>query len=181
MTPLQQFELNRPWATHLANQLRFPGRIVERDDVVSAALSGLWRACLAVTSEHSPKAFQRIAYPWVRGSVRDMFRQRAWVKRSQYEAGVRAFMVFEDDDTLIRLSTAENDDGFDDLQLQRLALISRAIERLDPRDRRVLQECFLGDRPLQDLAVEMGVSPPRISQRLNRAITSIRKSVRATG
>lgn len=180
MTPLQQFELHRPWATALGHRLRFPLSAVTREDVVSAALFGLWRACQRCPD--LPVAdFQRAAYLWVRGSVRDLFRSTSWVKRSDYRRGVRIELLYDIDWNWFSYDAFENDNDVDDQQLDRRRLVSAAIDKLNPIDRRVLVECFMGERKHEDMARELGVSPPRISQRLKRALDTLRAELLKTG
>jgi RNA polymerase sigma factor (sigma-70 family) len=175
MTPLERFERHRDWATRHAYRFRFPQSILERGDVLTAALTGLWKACLKLESDRSDDEFRRRAWTWVRGEVSQLIRDSNWVKRSQRLAGVRIELLYEVNWEL--LVAPENDTSFD------LEAALAAVERLQPLDRRVLEaHCRAdpGDGTMTRLAREMGVSQPRLSQRLRRAIDTLRAELLKT-
>jgi RNA polymerase sigma factor for flagellar operon FliA len=55
-------------------------------------------------------------------------------------------------------------------QRERSASIRAAFARLDSRERRILQLCYVEERSIPEIATALGVSPTRIFQLKRRAL-----------
>lgn len=60
----------------------------------------------------------------------------------------------------------------------RLELVRAALDRLDQRDRRIIEAILLEGLTQREVAAELGVSPPRINQLYHRALKRLREETR---
>lgn len=157
---------------------------VQRDDLFAAGTIGLMDALTKSVGERGPK-FEWYARVRIRGAIVDHLRKEDWLTRRQRReacsAGGETTMMSLDGVAESRLGiadAAESPYGVLELDAERRALCD-AIARLSPRERSVIERRFFEERPLKDIAAELGVSAPRVSQLLTRAVASLRSMVDA--
>jgi RNA polymerase sigma factor for flagellar operon FliA len=160
---------------------------VERDDLVSAGVFGLVDSLLR--REEGADTFEPYARVRIRGAVLDELRAQDWLSRrardalaarADGQAGERAQVVHV---TLADLATVEatlDVDAANDSPEDRLVAsldrrsVRRALDRLPEREGRIVAAHFYEGRRLREIAVELGISEPRVSQILSRAIDRLR-------
>jgi RNA polymerase sigma factor for flagellar operon FliA len=87
--------------------------------------------------------------------------------------------VFRDSDDCDALSTAESDPGEVILHRERRAYLRDAVAALPERLRVVVVGCFFEERPMLDLARELGVTESRVSQMKAEALNLLREGLDA--
>ena len=88
--------------------------------------------------------------------------------------------VFRDSEDCDALSTADADPGEVILLRERRAYLRDAVAALPDRLRRVVVGCFFEERPMLDLAQELGVTESRVSQMKAEALDLLREGLDAT-
>jgi RNA polymerase sigma factor for flagellar operon FliA len=88
--------------------------------------------------------------------------------------------VFRDSDDSDALSTADADPGDVILRRERRAYLRDAVSALPERLRVVVVGCFFEERPMLDLARELGVTESRVSQMKAEALGLLREGLDAT-
>ncbi len=88
--------------------------------------------------------------------------------------------VFRDSDDSDALSTADADPGEVILHRERRAYLRDAVSALPERLRVVVVGCFFEERPMIDLARELGVTESRVSQMKAEALGLLREGLDAT-
>ncbi len=84
--------------------------------------------------------------------------------------------VANDDESIL----AGGDDPAEALESSSLRrALARALEQLPERERKVVARYYLEGAKLKDIGAELGVSEPRISQILSRAIERLRAILQA--
>jgi RNA polymerase sigma factor for flagellar operon FliA len=149
---------------------------VERDDLLAAGVYGL------VDSLRRNGGDQGAGFAWyartrIRGAVLDELRAQDWLGRRARERmaggeGQQAHLVsFEDEGDL-----AGGDDPCElaEASSQRRALAA-ALLRLSDRERAVVRRYYFDGARLKDIAQELGLSEPRVSQILARAVARLRE------
>lgn len=165
---------------------RVPGHILV-DDLIAAGLSGLWdaiRRCGTLPEEH----FQRYAGVRIRGAVYDELRAQDWLprrmraavtQRGQSNDKPKVGVVFFDDlgeGDQSHLSDAEPALNGEDF-LAAKAFGERlvfALEKLPPRERRIILGHHLQGLKLRDLGLELKVTDARVSQLHGRAMRRLK-------
>ncbi|MEP0815144.1 MAG: sigma-70 family RNA polymerase sigma factor [bacterium] len=129
------------------------------EDCLSEGLLALVRAADRFSPSRGVPfaAFARIA---IRGAMIDYLRRVAPVALASEELDAAKFA---------RLSLDDGDPAVD-----RLASVLAALERLPEKERRVLAGLYLDDRPRSEIAKELGVSGPRVSQIHAKAVRRLR-------
>lgn len=154
---------------------------VQRDDLIAAGVYGLVDS-LRRNGGDGGAAFAWYARVRIRGAIFDELRAQDWLSRrvrdrqTASDSEERAcFVSFED------VVTNENEiaGGDDPAELveassQRRAL-AWAIERLPERDRMIVGRYYFDGARLKDIGAELGLSEPRISQILSRAVVRLRE------
>jgi len=133
---------------------------------------GLWQAVQKGPSE----AFGAYARIRIRGAIRDELRRHDWVPRAVRarlrESGIKADLVpIEDYDARYEVTAEQICE-----RRQELAKVFRAIKLLTPRQRYVVLEHYAKGRRFNELAAELGVSEPRISQLHSDALQRLRRA-----
>jgi len=171
---------------------RFVARLppsVQRDDLVGAGMYGLVDALRRKPGRRGP-GFQRYVFIRVRGAIVDELRTHDWLSRSartrvagQRENGpacLSAVVPFDDLSKDVRNSFA------DPRALSPLAAVEREHQRqalaaavglLVERDRLILNLFYFQGVQLKEIAAQLGVSKPRVSQLHSRAIARLRSSL----
>jgi RNA polymerase sigma factor for flagellar operon FliA len=88
--------------------------------------------------------------------------------------------VFRDSEDCDALSTADADPGEVMLSRERRAYLRDAVSALPERLRVVVVGCFFEERPMLDLARELGVTESRVSQMKAEALNLLREGLDAT-
>jgi RNA polymerase sigma factor for flagellar operon FliA len=88
--------------------------------------------------------------------------------------------VFRDSEDCDALSTAEADPGEVILRRERRAYLRDAVAALPERLRLVVVGCFFEERPMLELAKELGVTESRVSQMKAEALGLLREGLDAT-
>ena len=88
--------------------------------------------------------------------------------------------VFRDSEDCDALSTADADPGEVILRRERRAYLRDAVAALPERLRTVVVGCFFEERPMLDLARELGVTESRVSQMKAEALGLLREGLDAT-
>ena len=88
--------------------------------------------------------------------------------------------VFRDSEDCDALSAAEADPGDVILRRERRAYLRDAVSALPERLRVVVVGCFFEERPMVDLARELGVTESRVSQMKAEALNLLREGLDAT-
>jgi RNA polymerase sigma factor for flagellar operon FliA len=88
--------------------------------------------------------------------------------------------VFRDSEDCDALATAEADPGEVILRRERRAYLRDAVAALPERLRVVVVGCFFEERPMLDLATELGVTESRVSQMKAEALNLLREGLDVT-
>ena len=88
--------------------------------------------------------------------------------------------VFRDSDDSDALSASEADPGDVILRRERRAYLRDAVSALPERLRVVVVGCFFEERPMLDLARQLGVTESRVSQMKGEALALLREGLDAT-
>ena len=152
---------------------------VQRDDLLAAGVFGLVDS-LRRNGGDGGAAFEWYARTRIRGAIFDELRAQDWLSRRARAAGeVGSFVSFEDVANDDEMGLAASDDPAEALEacvLQRA--LTRALAQLPERERKVVGRHYFEGARLKDIGAELGVSEPRISQILSRAIERLRVILR---
>ncbi len=163
-------------------------RNVLKDDLVAAAMSGLWDAVRKQSSEPCER-FDFYVRVRIRGAIVDELRAQDWLPRRARAAATQAAgegtaaipAVVRIDDV------SEGEQGrclaTDDLAHGEAALeakatretLAKAVDQLPSRERHIVAEHYFRGVKFKDLGVELGVSEPRISQLHSRAMQRLKE------
>lgn len=178
MTPLDAFARYKPTAERIASSYcrRVPPH-VPREDIFAAALEGLWDAARKY-HRATPERFHQAARIRVRGSVADFLRRNDWLPRhSRKRDGDRLRQVFidslEEPDHFYELSSPPNAETLL-LESEARAALTTALLRLRKRERYIVTR-FLAGLSRVEIAGEIGISQPRMSQIWSRIVGKLRE------
>lgn len=159
---------------------RLPPNVL-RDDLQSAGTYGLLNA-LRRSDDRGP-AFEWYARVRIRGAIVDELRAQDWLSRRARArrtalagSDPRAIIGFEDlpeQGQELQATDAVDPDDLVDTHRSWQA-VHAAIVTLPARERRLVEMHYLQGLPLKDVAAELGVSEPRVSQLHARAMTMLR-------
>ena len=159
---------------------RLPPNVL-KEDLMAAGTYGLLNALRR--SEDRGPAFEWYARIRIRGAVVDELRAQDWLSRrararrtSVAGSDPRAVVGFDDlpeQGQELEVADAPDPDELVDTH-RSWQSVHAAIELLPPRERLLVQMHYLQGRPLKDVAAELGVSEPRVSQLHARAMTMLR-------
>jgi RNA polymerase sigma factor for flagellar operon FliA len=165
-----------PLVRRVVRQLarRLPSN-VQRDDLLAAGVFGLVDS-LRRNGGDGGAAFEWYARTRIRGAIFDELRAQDWLsRRARAGAGVAAcFVSFEEvaNDESGLAGTDDPSEAFESRSLRRA--LARALKQLPERERTVVARYYFEGARLKDISAELGVSEPRISQILARAIERLR-------
>ncbi len=138
------------------------------EDIEAAALLGLWDA---VTRGASHEAFEYYVRVRIRGAIQDELRTEDWLPRRAREHNpefrIRSFEEFENLDGIQALTVLPEAEQLIE-QKERALVLAKRVADLPAREAEILADVFEGKSHLQ-IAAEMGISEPRISQIRKRA------------
>lgn len=161
-------------------QRKVPRNIL-RDDLVAAGMRGLWDA-LRKHPDGGDESFEWYVRVRIRGAIIDELRSQDWLPRRARAISGDIAIVREDDIDPAELRAAQvaNDVAADELidrgrqREQLLGLVNFLPQRL----RIIAVEHYFNGRKLKDLAVDLGVSEPRISQLKSRLISNLQQAMK---
>jgi RNA polymerase sigma factor for flagellar operon FliA len=156
---------------------------VQRDDLLAAGVYGLVDS-LRRNGGDSGAAFAWYARVRIRGAIFDELRAQDWLSRrvrdrltggAEGEAGAACFVSFEDvaNDDENELAGGDDPSELVEASSQRRALVE-AVQQLPERERTIVGRYYFDGVRLKDIAAELGLSEPRISQILSRALVRLR-------
>jgi RNA polymerase sigma factor for flagellar operon FliA len=146
---------------------------VQRDDLLSAGTCGLVDS-LRRNGGDQGAAFEWYARTRIKGAIVDELRSQDWLSRRARAAGV--FVSFEDVASEDAANFAGADDPSEAIESRSLCrALARALQQLSERERTVVARHYLEGSRLKDIGAELGVSEPRISQILARALARLRE------
>jgi RNA polymerase sigma factor (sigma-70 family) len=167
----QHLDLARRIACGFARKLP---RIVAREDIEQAALIGLHQWCSAHPDSSHP-GWRSGLTTRVRGAIIDWLRAEDWLPRRARANGASEVLHLEDlsrkDGPGWQDILGECDESEFSARVDALAALEADMPE---RDRHLVIETFARDTTQRDLALELGVSEPRVSQLLTRATRKMR-------
>lgn len=151
---------------------------VERDDLLAAGVCGL-ADCLRRNGGGEGLGFEWYARTRIRGAIFDELRAQDWLSRRARAAaatteGTTAFVSFEEAGTMDANELISGDLREILEARSEQAALARALQQLPARERTVVARYYFEEMRLKDIGAELGVSEPRISQILARAILRLR-------
>jgi RNA polymerase sigma factor for flagellar operon FliA len=168
-----------PLVLRVVRQLarRLPAN-VQRDDLVAAGICGLVDS-LRRNGGDGGAAFAWYARTRIRGAIFDELRAQDWLSRRARASTETpaSFVSFEEVTSTDegRLGLAASVDPSEDIEARsQQRALARALERLPERERTVVARYYFEGMKLKDIGAELGVSEPRISQLLARALDRLR-------
>jgi RNA polymerase sigma factor for flagellar operon FliA len=169
-----------PLVRRVVRQLarRLPSN-VERDDLLAAGVFGLVDS-LRRNGGDGGATFEWYARTRIKGAIVDELRAQDWLsRRARAAEGATSFVSFEDvaNDDETGLAGDDPSEVFETRCLARA--LGRALQQLPQRERTVVARYYFEGAKLKDISAELGVSEPRISQLLSRAIEKLRAILRA--
>jgi RNA polymerase sigma factor for flagellar operon FliA len=169
--------------------LRKLPRNVQRDDLLAAGMCGLWDA-IRRNPDGAGESFEWYLRVRIRGAIIDELRAQDWLPRraraaAEATSGTDAYVpppavvrfddlsAWEQERALYEASSTEAVLAHKQL----LDHVLKEIDKLPPRDRHVMIERYSKARKLEEIAKEMGVTVPRISQIHARAVGHLRSEL----
>jgi len=171
------FRQHQPTALRIARgfKRKLPHNVLV-EDLEAAAMLGLWQAVNARRDE----SFEWYMRKRVRGAIIDELRRQDWLsRRARQDSAARG-------EPMPRIGWIEEIDFFE-LQSsvaspeevaaknQECRSLHAALARL-PRRHRVVMEALFAGKPQKEIASELGVSAPRMSQIVAAALARLRDS-----
>src|SRR6266496_140476 len=163
-------------------------RHVRKDDLESAAMLGLAQAARSFDPDRGI-AFERHASNRIRGALLDELRGADWASRSVRSKARRMQRTADElavelghEPTRVQLAAQL---GVDTQALERLeenvhrAYLVDAVLALPERLRQVVRGYFFEERPMHEIADELGVTESRVSQLRTEALALIRDGLTA--
>src|SRR3954451_12858576 len=133
-------------------------RWVDRDDLSSAGMIGLLHALRSFDPDRGVNFLTFARLP-IRGAVYDELRRLHPMGRAALRHGIT---VETRGDELERVDHSAPDEGL--LRREQSAHLHEAVDSLPPRLRFVVNGYYFEHRQAKDLAVDLGVSAPRVSK-----------------
>jgi RNA polymerase sigma factor for flagellar operon FliA len=162
---------------------RLPPSVL-KDDLVAAGTFGLVDALRKGGADRGP-AFEWYARVRIRGAILDELRSQDWLtRRARAKAGDRPTSVIGFDDMpdgqegALADAAAPAPDAAITASMEHAAL-AEAVEGLPERERFIVQSHYFKGIPFKQIAAELKVSEPRISQLHARAMQMLRGKMKA--
>lgn len=153
---------------------------VTRDDLMSAGMEGLWSGLCKRTEHH--ENLEAYLHFKVRGAILDELRSQDWLPRRMRdkidaEDAVGSIVRFDDvsewDQNQALGQASDQEEDID--QSREVQILISVLERLPPRDRLILEAHYIRGVKFDDIAKQLGVSAPRVSQLHARAMARVKK------
>ncbi|GAA2969633.1 sigma-70 family RNA polymerase sigma factor [Microbacterium schleiferi] len=144
--------------------LRGSGRVDLAEDAVQNAMVSLMQS----PPTEAPRSWEALLVATAKRRALDMATSAYMSRRAPLSEDVpETDHVVVEDEVLERLET--------------LAVARAVLARRDDRTRTVFREVVVFDRPRAEVAAELGVTPPRISQIVTEVLAEIRAAVEKGG
>jgi RNA polymerase sigma factor for flagellar operon FliA len=156
---------------------RLPANVA-RDDLLAAGMCGLVDS-FRRNGGDGGATFAGYARIRIRGAIFDELRAQDWLPRRERERleateTSTSFVSFEDGSvTEAELALTEDPGTLAEASAERRAL-REALAQLPERERLIVARYYFDGARLKDISAELGVSEPRISQILSRALLRLR-------
>ncbi|MCA9634360.1 MAG: sigma-70 family RNA polymerase sigma factor [Myxococcales bacterium] len=166
-------------------QRRLP-RNVLRDDLLGAAMAGLWDA-IRKHGDQTEGNFEWYVRVRIRGAILDELRAQDWLPRRARAAAERhptgrgapnviRFDEVSDSEQNRCLATPERFSAeLALLKADESKTLRRAIAQLPEREQQIMTQHYFRGVKFKDLGTQLGVSEPRISQLHARAVARLRE------
>lgn len=189
MSRQKAFEQLAPIAHKIARRYRskIPPH-VGTDDLVNVALVGVWEAVTRRYS-HGLQAMTALAHIRAQGSIIDYLRARDWSSRRARKAGEAVTIVYFDDfkvdldnpnlgQSVLHSFVTPEDELIDSQDKgRRAAVLEGALNTLSARDQYIMRKLLAGTAQVE-VARELNVSAPRISQVFYRSLPRLKAYVK---
>jgi RNA polymerase sigma factor for flagellar operon FliA len=173
----RRIDVYLPLVRQVVGQLarRLPAN-VQRDDLLAAGVFGLVDS-LRRNGGDEGAGFEWYARTRIRGAVFDELRAQDWLsRRARASERVSACFVSFDEMEGDEPELADLDDPAAAFESRSLCeALAQALAQLGDRERVVVARYYFEGARLKDIGNELGVSEPRISQILGRAIGRLRE------
>lgn len=183
----QLFNQLLPLASQIVGgfQRRLP-RNVLRDDLLGAAMAGLWDA-IRKHGDQTEGNFEWYVRVRIRGAILDELRAQDWLPRRARAAAERhptgrgapnvlRFDEVSDTEQNRCLATPERFSAeVALLKADESKTLRRAIAQLPEREQQIMTQHYFRGVKFKDLGAQLGVSEPRISQLHARAVARLRE------
>ncbi len=150
---------------------------VTRDDLMSAGMEGLWAGLSKNVDKH--ENLEAYLHFKVRSAILDELRAQDWLPRrmrDRVEAGeANESVVFLDIAEWEDMTSQMPDQEEDIDQSREVQILISVLERLPPRERLILEAHYIRGVKFDDIAKQLGVSAPRISQIHARAMARVKE------
>ncbi|APR81558.1 RNA polymerase sigma factor for flagellar operon [Minicystis rosea] len=156
---------------------------VQRDDLLAAGVYGLVDS-LRRNGGDSGAAFAWYARVRIRGAIFDELRAQDWLSRRVRDRMSAAEGEGDKPACFVSFEEVANDDeselagGDDPSELveasSRRRALAQALQQLPERERTIVGRYYFDGARLKDIGAELGLSEPRISQILSRALSRLR-------
>lgn len=176
------FEKYRPMADRLVYSfLRKLPRNVCKDDILNAALLGLWEGLCKQADHENLEAYLHIR---IKGAILDELRAQDFLPRrlrdridaEESTAGIvrLADLSRSERKAALVVNVEEQVDTSREVQI-----LITVLERLPARERLIMEAHYIKGVKFLDIAKELGVSDARVSQLHSRAVAMIKEMVAA--
>jgi RNA polymerase sigma factor (sigma-70 family) len=185
MSRLEAFKQLTPIAYRIAHSYKRRLPLHEHtDDLVNVALMGVWEAVLRRHND-SMESLTALAVIRAQGAIIDYLRSKDWATRHSRKIGKPAKMLYLHEDSLsesfipsLVTSTTPEDEAVDNqASAQRSQALELGLAALGARERYIVRRLLAGAAQVE-IAKELKVSGPRISQILTRALPKLKAVVR---
>ena len=147
---------------------------VDRDDLTSAGMLGLLQALRSFDPDRGVSFLTFVRFR-VRGAIFDELRRAHPMGRAALRQGIT---VESRPDALDRVDQTPPDAAL--LRREQSAHLHEAVAALPPRLRLVVNGYYFEHRQVKDLAVDLGVSAPRVSKMHAKALSLMRNTLEGT-
>lgn len=154
---------------------------VQRDDLLAAGVCGLADS-LRRNGGDGGEAFAWYARVRIRGAIFDELRAQDWLPRRLRDrparpddAGPASFVSFDDMGAEHGEIAGDDDPSAAVEASSERRALARALLTLSERERVVVARYYFDGARLREISAELGVSEPRISQILARAVSRLRE------
>jgi len=176
----QLFEELRPLALKIARgfQRKLPSSVLI-EDLKAAAMAGLWESVRKYPN--GGDELEWYARARIRGSIIDELRAQDWLPRNARRFGLPTHVIRIPDlskSAQESIQTTEETAADNILEQNRLkARLKMLVDSLPSRERFIAIELFYRDRQLKEIAANLGISEPRISQLKNRLLKRLKTAM----
>lgn len=188
MTNEELVKLYTPLVRKIAGgfQRKLP-RNVLREDIIQAGMLGLWDA-IRRRPDTIDTHFEQYIRIRVRGAILDELRSEDWLPRRlrdriDREEGTTAsvsMVRFDDVSEWEQNKALKSTHQEEQVELSReVQILISVLERLPARERMIMEAHYIKGVKFTDLAKELGVSEPRISQLHSRAVARVKEWIAA--